>query len=83
MPELLDFPENLVDVAGILADQPAFQEERVGLARPIAHLAVTGYALVGIDPDDAGPERDAREIGHAEVGYLQIARARVAADPVF
>ena len=47
--ELLDAAEQPVDVAGIFAEQPAFQHQRVGRARAVPHLAQADDARVCMD----------------------------------
>ena len=42
--ELLDLAEDLVDVAGVLAEDAALEHQRVGLARAVAHLAPSRQA---------------------------------------
>ena len=72
--ELLDLAEKLVDVAGVLAEDPALQLQRVILAGAIAHLAQAVDALVGIDSDDGRRHRHSPHHHHPHVGDLQIAR---------
>ena len=60
--ELLDLAEELVDVAGVLAEQPALQHQRVVLAGAVAHLAEAVDALVGVDPDERARHRRARTV---------------------
>ena len=69
--ELLDPPEDLVDVAGVLAEQPALQDERVRLAGPVAHLAPADEPLVGVDADDRTRHRRLDHDRHAQVRDLE------------
>ena len=47
--ELLDAPEDLVDVARVLAEDPALQHQRVAFVAPVAHFAPADQPLVRID----------------------------------
>ena len=47
--ELLDAAEQPVDVAGVFAEQPALQHQRIGGAGAVADLAEADDALVGVD----------------------------------
>ena len=73
-PELLDAPENLVDVARVLAEDPALQHQRVAFVAPVAHFAPADQPLVRIDADDGHRERGARHDRHAQIGDLQRRR---------
>ena len=72
--ELFDLAENPVDVAGVLAENPALQLQRVILARAIADFAQSIDALVGIDADDGGGHRNSPHHHDPHVGDLQIGR---------
>jgi hypothetical protein len=78
--ELLDLAEQLVHVARILADQPALEHQRVALAGTVTDLAVAAEPLVGVDPDDARPERHAYQGGDAKVGDAQVGRVGMGGD---
>src|SRR5262249_40482554 len=47
--ELFDLTENFIDVAGILAQDAALEEQRIGFAGAVAHLAQAVDTLVGVD----------------------------------
>ena len=57
--ELLDLAEDLVDVAGVLAEDAALEHQRVGLAGAVAHLAPADDPLVGVDADERAGHRRA------------------------
>ena len=80
--ELLDAPEQPVDVAGVLAEQPALQHEREGGAGAVAHLAEADDALVGVDLQQRGRERRADDLGDPHVGDPKLGRFRIRVDPV-
>ena len=50
--ELLDAAEELVDVAGVFAEDHALEHLGVERGGAVAHLAVAADALVGVDADD-------------------------------
>ncbi len=74
--ELLDLPENLVDVAGILAQDAALEHQRVILGSTVAHFTQSVNALVGIDANHRAPHGRARYRRHAQVRDLEIVRPR-------
>ena len=74
--ELLDLAEDLVDVAGVLAEDAALEHQRVGLAGAVAHFAVADQALVGVDADQRTGHRRADDDRDAQVGDLQLRRLR-------
>ena len=80
--ELLDAPEEPVDVARVLAEEPALQHQREGLAGAVADLAEADDPLVGVDLQERGRERRADDVGAADVGDAQLGRARMRVDPV-
>ena len=80
--ELLDAPEQPVDVAGVLAEQPALQHEGEGGAGAVAHLAEADDSLVGVDLQQRGRERRADDLGDPHVGDAKLGRFRVCVDPV-
>ena len=49
--ELADLSEDLVDVAGVLAQDARLEGEGVGLAGAVPHLAQAVDVLVGVEPD--------------------------------
>src|ERR1017187_1330731 len=73
--ELLDLAKKFVDVAGVLAQQPALEQERVILAGAIPHLAQAVDALVGIDADQRTGHGRAWPRQAARVGESQIGKA--------
>ena len=80
--ELLDAAEQAVDVAGVLAEQPALQHQRVGGAGAVAHLAEPDDALVGVDLEQRRGERRADDLGHPHVGDAKLGRPGVRVDPI-
>jgi hypothetical protein len=62
--ELLDAPKDLVDLAGVLAEDAALEHQRVLFAGAVAHLAIAHQPLVGIDLDQRAPVQH----GDAHVG---------------
>ena len=80
--ELLDPPEQPVDVAGVLAEQPALQHQGEGGAGAVAHLAEADDSLVGVDFQERGRERRADDLGDPHVGDPKLGRFRIRVDPV-
>ena len=78
--ELFDLAENLVHVAGVLAEQAALQHQRVGLAGAVAHLAQPVDALVGVDAEHRAGHGRADQGSHAHVRNLEVGRTGVAVD---
>jgi hypothetical protein len=78
--ELLDAAEQAIDVAGVLAQQPALEHQRVGGAGAVANFAETDNALVGVDLEQRRAERSAGDFGDADIGNPQLARVRRGAD---
>src|SRR4029079_3657269 len=77
--ELLDRPKDHVHIAGVLAQQHAFELERVLFMAGVAHFAQAIHALVSVDPNDwvivvACDHCD------AHVGDLKVARPRESAN---
>ena len=70
--ELLDLTEELVDIAGVLAEQARFEQQRVGRAGAITHFAVAADALIGVQAKQRDVERQRLEIDDAQVGDFQI-----------
>ena len=75
--ELLDAAKQLVDVAGVLAQQPAFGDLRVDLVRAVAYFAKANQSLVGIHFDQAAVKRGADDVGEADIGDAELRRARM------
>ena len=80
--ELLDAAEQPVDVARVLAEQPALQHQRVGGAGAVAHLAKPDDALVGVDLEQRRGERRADDFGDPHVGDAKLGRLRVRVHPI-
>src|SRR4029079_9537639 len=78
--ELLDLPEDLVDVARVLAEEPALEHQRVRLARAVAYFAPADETLVGLDADDRTRHRRLDDDRDADIGDLQRRRLRRALD---
>ena len=72
--ELLDAAKQPVDVARVLAKQPALQHQRIGGAGAVAHLAKPDDALVGVDLEQRRGERRADDLGDPHVGDAKLGR---------
>jgi hypothetical protein len=55
MTELFDLAKDFIHIAGILADQPAFEHQCVCFARTVTHFAIATQALIRINADDGKP----------------------------
>jgi hypothetical protein len=75
--ELLDLPEQPVDVARILVQQPALEHQRVLRAGAVADLAEAIDSLVGVDADQRARHRRPRHRRHPQIRDLQRRRLRV------
>jgi len=75
--KLLDLPKYFVDVAGIFAQDPALQLERIIFVRPVANFAESVKTLIRIDADDRVGHRRLRYGGDAKIGNFQLGRLRV------
>ena len=80
--ELLDAPEEPVDVARVLAEEAALQHQREGGAGAVAHLAEADDPLVGVDLQERRRERRADDVGDAHVGDAKLGGPRIGVDPV-
>ena len=69
--ELFDPAENLVDVAGIFAENAALEHRGVGTAGSVAHLAVTDQSLIGVEFEQRTPLRRAVDVGKPHIGDFQ------------
>src|SRR4029078_9603016 len=74
--ELLDLPEDLVDVARVLAKETALEHQRVRLACAVAYFAPADDTLVGIDADDRTCHGRLDDDRDANVGDLERRRLR-------
>ena len=81
MAELLDAAEDLVDVAGVLAQDAALEHQGIALAAAIAHLAIAHQALVGVDLDQRAGHGGA-DVGDAHVGDAQFGGFGVRVDVI-
>ena len=70
MAELLDLAKDLVDVAGIFAEDAALEHQCVGLATPVPHLTVPGDPLVGVNANEVRPP----QFCGPHIGDLKIGR---------
>ena len=73
--ELFDFPEDFIHIAGVFAQNPAFQHQGVGLAGSIPDFAVAADALIGHDLQNGAALGRAVNIHEAHIGDFQIAGA--------
>jgi hypothetical protein len=80
--ELLDAAKQTIDVARVLAKQPAFQHQRVGGAGAVAHLAKPDDALVGVNLEQRRDERRADDFGHPHIGDAKVGWCGVRVDPI-
>ena len=71
--ELLYFVEDLIDIAGVLADDAALEHEGVGLARSVAHFAVADEALIGHNLHYGAALGSVGDIDKAHIGDLKLA----------
>ena len=76
--KLLDLLENLLHVARIFAQQPAFQHQRVVGTGSVAHLTPAHQTLVGVDANDGAAKRNPAQNGHPHVRNFQVRRFGVA-----
>ena len=70
---LADPAEQLFDVAGIFAENAAFQHFRVYAVAAAAHLTETGDALVGVDFHQSAVHRGDDHVRETNVGDFQLA----------
>jgi hypothetical protein len=75
--ELLDAAKQLVDVAGVLAQQPALGDLRIDLIRSVPYLAEADQSLVGMVLNQAAVKRSTDDVGEADVGNAELRRARM------
>ena len=78
--KLFDRAKELVYIAGVLAQQARFEQQRVGRAGAIAHVAVAADALIGIEAQQRDVKRQCPEIDDAQVGDFEVGWARVGVD---
>ena len=78
--ELLDLPEDLVDVAGVLAEDPRLEHQRVGFARAVAHLAPADEPLVRVDANQWTGHRRVDHHRNPHIGDLERRGLRRALD---
>ena len=71
--ELLYFVEDLIDVAGVLANDAALEHECVGLARSVAHFAIADEALIGHKLHYGAALGSVGDIDKAHIGDLKLA----------
>ncbi len=74
MAELLDFAEQTIDVAGIFAQQAAFEHQSVFGGGQVTDFAPTANPLVGIDADDAKVPVVPAHRGNPHIGDFEVAR---------
>src|SRR3954454_7010053 len=72
--ELFDLAKDLVDVAGVLAENAALEEQCVGLARAIADLAPPDQALIRIHADNRARHRRTDDHREPQIRDLQCRR---------
>lgn len=74
--ELFDAAEDLVDVAGIHAQDARLEHEGIARVGSVAHLSESHDALVGVELDQRATHRRVLDVGDAEVGDFEIRRPR-------
>ena len=74
--ELLYLAKNFVHIAGVFAENAAFEHQGIGLAGSIAHLVEAGDALVCVDAQDGAALGRAIDVHKAHVRDAQIGRGR-------
>ena len=72
--ELFDAAENFLDVAGIFAQDAAFEHCRISAAGGVAHLAVAGDSLIGVNLEECAALRRAVDVGKAHVRDFECGR---------
>ena len=70
--KLTNAAEELIDIAGIFADQTGFEHQRIGCAGSISHLSVADQTLIGVNLDQGAMLGRAGEIGDADIRYFQF-----------
>ena len=80
--ELLDAPEDPVDVARVCPEDAALEHERIDVVGPIADLAQAVDVLVGVDADERGPEGESGEVDDPQVGDPEVRGAGVGIDVI-
>ena len=70
--ELLDPAKQAIDIARVLAEQPALQHQSVGRAASVAHLAKADDSLIGVDLEQDGAERRTDDLGDPHVGDAKV-----------
>ena len=75
VPELLDFAEQAVHVAGIFAEQAALEHQRILGRGQVTHFAPTANALIGVDADNAKVPMIPPYRSNAHVGDFEITGA--------
>jgi hypothetical protein len=83
MTELLDFAEQTVHVAGIFAQQAAFEHQGVFGSGQVTDFTPTANPLVGIDANDTKVPVIPAHRGNPHIGNLEVARVRRALDVIF
>jgi hypothetical protein len=78
--ELLDPPEQLIDMARILPDQTAFQLKCIQLIRTVAHLSEPDQPLVGVYLYKTAVHRRTDDIGETNVRNAELGRLGIRVD---
>lgn len=72
--ELFDTAEDFLDVAGIFAQNTAFEHRRISAAGGVAHLAIAGDSLIGVNLEECAAFRRAVDVGKAHVRDFECGR---------
>ena len=70
--KLFDFAEDPVNLTGVLAEKAGFQHQRIIAVGGVAHLAVTGDSLVGLDLQHDAVHRRSDDVRHLHVGDAEL-----------
>ena len=73
-PELLDFAEDSLHVAGVFSKQAALEQQCITNAGAVSNLPEPRDALIGIDPQQRPTPVVMTHDGKAEVGDFQFRR---------
>ena len=78
--ELFDLAENFIHIAGILAQNAAFEHQSIGLTGSIPYLAVACDSLIGFNFQNCAALGRAVDINEPHIRNFQIRRAGAGID---
>ena len=70
--ELLESAEDFFDIAGVFAEDAAFEHGGVGSAGGVADFAVADESLVGVDFDEGAALGCAVDVGEADISDFEV-----------